>query len=194
MGHRTKCGPISIWLSPAANHAQLTMPCGDVLKWRYPPSFHPFERDFPWNQPSSELGVPPVPSWKPPLVIHALHGIPWPGRDARGFPGRHSPTWRSSRLPSWWCHHPWRAKWPDFHQFKGDLKMLKVFFLGKSQWMIGDRPRENFVRDKWSDVLSNVSADSIRCPPLISTVFWPLESTCFYVASPWKSRTGFVSK
>ena len=57
------------------------------IKWSYPPASSILDWDFPWNKPSSELGVPPW-LWKPPnhhcflrlflwAIVHSQKLVSW---------------------------------------------------------------------------------------------------------------------
>ena len=97
--------------------------------WRFPeiggtPSHHPFiDWDFPWNKPTSELGVPPwragnhqIFRWSPKYVLSLLGSFPVLARCRKcllertislAFCYRRSECPASCRALSTWTREPW---------------------------------------------------------------------------------------
>ena len=70
--------------------------CGHIgVSYRGTPSHHSFWSDFPWNKPSSELGVPHL--WKPPIWCWSSPTIsqPLPATKPHFSPGEFPSSWSS---------------------------------------------------------------------------------------------------
>ena len=82
---------------------------GGVHKWSTPSS-HPFSWDFPWNKPSSELGVAPW-LWNPPCEKHSAEDRHWQLVQSFRALGdvyetnRNCPSWDQTVYRAWEMSH-----------------------------------------------------------------------------------------
>ena len=104
-----------------------------VSSWRGTPSHHPFiDWDFPWNKPSSELGVPPM-TMDTSICWHGRQGGVFfyrePGRVTLTSPTR-SIRPHASELPQKMKSSSWGCDGPGNWRMLGSLKFGTWIFRG----------------------------------------------------------------